>query len=338
MNDLDPQSSLPEFPPYRPPSEADSVLVRVTRGCKWNRCEFCGMYSDVPFERRALDEVLRDVAAWGELHPRARSVFLADADSLLHPELVEIVREVRRVFPRAERVTSYVRLTTLRRRTTDELAALREAGLTRLHAGLESGSERVLARVKKALRPELAIEGARRAMEAGFELSLYILCGLGGEDDWEEHGRASGRVVASIGPHFLRLRSRLLFPGTPLHHAWQAGTFHPASPVTRLREARVMLEELVRNGAPSAGGPPRETRVCSDHFSNVVWADRRQVFAGLDGRLPGDEARLFATVERALAAVEAATEVADPASLARAGRLPGAFGAVAPAGGEGACH
>ncbi len=107
-----------------------------------------------------------------------------------------------------------------------------------------------------------------------------------------------------------------------------------------------MLEELRRDGGASGGEPPQEPphdlphdlEVCSDHFSNVIWADRHQVFAGLDGRLPLDEPTLLATVDRALDAVETATETVDPAALARAGRLPGAFGVVAPAGGEGACH
>ena len=308
--------SCPELPPYRPPSEADSVLVRVTRGCAWNRCGFCDMYKQTRFERRPLEDIRRDVAAWGNLHPRARSVFLADSDSLKHPDLVEIVAEVKRVLPQAERITSYVRLTTLRSMAPEKLAALREAGLSRLHAGLESGSPAVLERVRKALRPDLAIEGSRRALEAGFELSLYILSGLGGEDDFEEHARESGRLVARIWPHFLRLRSLMLLPGTPLAEEWRQGTFRAASPLTRLREVRAMIEEL--DPPPSL---PHDLVVASDHFSNIVWADRRQVFSGIDGRLPADCAAIFDELDRAIALVRDCETALDPAALALRGRL-----------------
>ena len=313
--------SCPELPPYRPPSEADSVLVRVTRGCAWNRCGFCDMYKELRFERRPLDDVLRDVAAWGALHPRARSVFLADSDSLKHPDLVEIVAEVNRVFPDAERVTSYVRLTTLASMAPEKLAALREAGLSRLHAGLESGSPAVLERVRKALPVDLAIEGSRRALDAGFELSLYILSGLGGEDDFEEHARESGRLVARIWPHFLRLRSLMLLPGTPLAEEHHQGSFRAASPLTRLREVRAMVEEL--EPPPS---PPHDLVVASDHFSNIVWAARRQVYSGIDGRLPGARAAILAALDRAIELASRAETAVDPAAFALRGRLLGTYG------------
>ncbi|MEW6074212.1 MAG: radical SAM protein [Planctomycetota bacterium] len=314
----DPSESLevPELPPYRPPSEADSILLRVTRGCAWNRCRFCAMYGETPFECRPLAHVLRDVAGWAALHPRAGSVFLADSDALEHPELAEIVAAVRRAFPALERVTSYTRLTTLRRRTAPKLALLRAAGLTRLHAGLESGSAEVLRRARKGLRPDIAIEGAEKALDAGFELSLYVLSGLGGEDAWEEHARESGRLVAAVWPHFLRLRSLLLFAGTDLREEWERGAFRPASPGTRLREVRALLAEL----APAAP-PARDLVVTSDHFSNVVWADRRQVYAGVEGRLPAERAAMFALLDGAIASVAASEVAADPTAFSLTGRL-----------------
>lgn len=306
----------PELPPYRPPSEAESILIRVTRGCAWNRCGFCDMYKDLQFERREYDEIVRDIAAWKEMQPHAKSIFLADSDSLQHPQLVEIVAELRRVFPDVQRITSYTRLTTLGSKKPEALRALREAGLDRLHAGLESGSSRVRERIRKALPLENAIEGSRRAIEAGFELSLYILSGLGGENDWEEHGRESGRLVAQIWPHFLRLRSLVVLAGTPLMDEMQAGTFEPASPLTRLREIRTMLAEL----DPHTGAT-HDLELCSDHFTNVVWADRTRIYAGIDGRLPADKARLLAEVERAIEYAGTGETALDPSALARRGRI-----------------
>ncbi len=313
---------MPEPPPYRPPSEAESVLVRVTRGCAWNRCAFCDMYRHIPFERRAVEEIFRDLASLRARHPRAESIFLGDSDSLEHSRLAEIVAEVRRVFPEAQRVTSYARLTTLRRLEPAMLAALREAGLDRIHAGLESGSRAVLVRARKGLRPELAIEGGRRALAAGFELSLYLLCGLGGEDDWEEHARESARVVGAVWPHFVRLRSLVLLPGSPLRAAHEAGTFRAATPLTRLREVRLLLARL----APAAADPPaRELEVCSDHFSNLIWSDRHQVYTGIEGRLPSQRATLLALLDAAIGRVEAGRQVIDPGTLALRGRVLGMY-------------
>ncbi|MFC1573280.1 radical SAM protein, partial [Candidatus Eisenbacteria bacterium] len=143
---------IPEQPPYRPPSEAQSMLVRVTRGCSWNRCTFCGMYKSLTFEARPVEEIEKDLIGLRRFYPQARSIFLADSDSLTHPDLLAVVRSIKQTFPETDRITSYSRLTTLRKLDPGHLRALREAGLTRIHAGLESGSMKVLARVRKGLR------------------------------------------------------------------------------------------------------------------------------------------------------------------------------------------
>jgi radical SAM superfamily enzyme YgiQ (UPF0313 family) len=313
-----PPEHLPEQPPYRPPSEAASVLVRVTRGCAWNRCAFCNMYKNLQFEPRPMEDISRDLASLRALHPHARALFLADSDSLEHPHLAEIVAEVRRVFPEAERLTSYARLTTLRRLGPATLAGLRAAGLDRIHAGLESGSPRVLRRVRKGLRPELAIEGGCLAVAAGFELSLYVLCGLGGEEDWEAHARESAAVVSAVWPHFLRLRSLVLLPGTPLREEHEAGTFRAASPLTRLREVRRLIEQLQ---PPEPSPPGHALEVCSDHVSNLVWCDRKQVYRGVNGALPARHAAMLAELDAAIALVEAGRQVVDPGTLALRGRV-----------------
>jgi radical SAM superfamily enzyme YgiQ (UPF0313 family) len=303
----------PELPPYRPPSEAESVLVRVTRGCAWNRCTFCGMYKRTKFEARSPEEIERDLPALRELFPGARSVFLADSDSLVHPKLPEIVRAVRRAFPEAERITSYTRLHTLWRRAPEWLAELRAAGLTRVHAGLESGSARVLEARGKGVTPEVAIEGGRKALAAGFELSLYVLCGLGGEEHWEEHAVESARVCAAIGPRFVRLRSLALVPGTPLHAAWAERAFEPASPLTRLRETRRLVSELAATG--------REVELTSDHTTNFVWSDGKRVYQGVDGWLPREAPAMLEALDRAIEVVAAGARIEDVGTLALRGRI-----------------
>jgi len=309
----------PELPPYRPPSEAGSVLVRVTRGCAWNRCTFCGMYKEQRFSVRKLDEIRADLALLRAETPHARSVFLADSDALVHPRLPDVVAAVRATFPEAERITSYARLHTLVHRPFARLEAARAAGLTRIHAGLESGAPAVLAAVHKGATPELAREAGRRAIEAGFTLSLYLLSGLGGETDWEAHARDSGRLLGEIAPHFIRLRTLVLLAGTPLHAAWKEGRFSPATPETRLRETELLLRTLL------ATVPQREIELTSDHFSNYVYADGELVYGGINGYLPEEGETLLATLSAARAAVASARQVYDPASLARRGHLTGLY-------------
>lgn len=295
------------------------MLVRVTRGCAWNRCTFCGMYRQLKLELRTPEEIEKDLASLRQIYPRADSVFLADSDSLIHPKLPEIVRLVTRAFPEAARITSYVRLNTLRKKKAPWLAELREAGLSRLHAGLESGSARILERTRKGIDPEKAISGSRAAIEAGFELSLYVLCGLGGEDDWEEHADGTAEVVRAVWPHFVRLRTLILLPESDLATEHRRGRFEPASALTRLREVRLFLQGLK--------GKTRPLHIASDHFSNLVWADKRRIYDGIEGVLPGDGPAMLAELDLAIELGRAAKEVVDPGALARSGR---AFGLYSP--------
>jgi len=52
-----------ELGPIRPPSEAYSLLIRVTRNCPWNRCKFCSIYKGEKFELRSVEEVKQDIRA-----------------------------------------------------------------------------------------------------------------------------------------------------------------------------------------------------------------------------------------------------------------------------------
>lgn len=297
------------------------MLVRVTRGCPWNRCAFCDMYKQLRFEVREVAEIARDIEALREVWPHARSIFLADSDALVHPRLREIVELVHQTFPEANRVTSYSRLSTLRRLSMEKLVALREAGLTRVHAGLESGSARVLERASKGLTPEHAIRGGRRAVEAGFNVCLYVLCGLGGEDDWQEHARETARVIAEIRPQFVRLRSLALLPGTPLHQEWETKRFQPITPLTRLRETRMLVERLAQEMA-RASGASGEIEIVSDHFTNYVWVDGELVFGGVNGFVPADAVLMTAEIDRVIHAAQSGSAIIDVGTRARTGRVP----------------
>ena len=271
--------------PIRPPSEAASLLVRVSRNCPWNHCAFCPVYKGSKFSLRTVEEVLADLdemkRVYGD-HPR--TVFLQDANPVLTrpDELIQIVTGIRERFPNVHRITAYARSHTLARRTVEDLTRIREAGLNRLHVGLESGCDEVLKLVKKGTTSTEQIKAGKRAKEAGFELSHYVMPGLGGRKLSDAHADDTAAVLRSAGPDFIRLRTTVVIPGTPLAELERAGEFEPLSEAELVSEIRRFLEGL--RGL--------ETRLESDHMMNLLME--------LHGDLPGDLDRLLAICDRFL--------------------------------------
>ena len=176
----------------RPPSEASSLLIRVTRNCPWNQCLFCPAYKGVKFSKRTVEEVKKDIdsmAAELSRYSSVRTAFLQDADSLILPanDLETILNYLKEKFPKIDRITTYARARTLSHKSVDDLKRLKQAGLTRIHTGMESGSERVLQMIKKGMTPEEVVTGGRHVMEAGIELSEYVMPGVAGQALSEEH-------------------------------------------------------------------------------------------------------------------------------------------------------
>lgn len=306
--------------PIRPPSEARSLIVRVIRNCTWNRCTFCPVYKGTKSSLRPLDDVLADVDAMaaaaavlrergmravreGEL-PReayqvalflgdgARHVFLQDADPCaVKPEkLAAVIRRVKERFPSVERVTTYGRASTLARRTESQLALLVDAGLTRVHLGLESGADEVLMAIDKGCTGGDLIAAGEKVVGAGLELCFYLMPGLGGREAAAEHVAGSARVIRAVAaaapaerPLVVRLRTAAVVPGTPLAEREAAGEFTLPDDVEVAQEIRDLLEAL--------GDARLELR--SDHVLNLL--------SDLDGSLPADRGRLLAMLDEFLA-------------------------------------
>ena len=319
---MSPAPSIPSFEqgPIRPPSEAHSLLVRVIRNCTWNRCTFCPVYKGTKSSQRPLEDVLADVEAMaaaaavlraegrtalrggrlpGEafqvmlfLHGGERHVFLQDADPLaVKPEkLAAVVARVRERFPTVERVTTYGRASTLARRTAAQLGMLREAGLTRVHLGLESGADEVLMAIDKGCTSGDLIAAGTNAVRAGLELCFYLMPGLGGREQAAAHVAGSARVIRAVAaaapaerPLVVRLRTAAVVPGTPLAARQAAGEFVLPDDVEVAQELRDLLERL--------GDARLELR--SDHALNLL--------PGLEGSLPVDRERLLGMLDGFLA-------------------------------------
>jgi radical SAM superfamily enzyme YgiQ (UPF0313 family) len=277
-----------EGPIYRPPSEADSLLVQATVGCPHNKCSFCMTYKQGPrFRVRPTGEIIADLRqAKEELGNRVRTLFLPAGDSLAMPtaELAAVCAEARCLWPGLERITVYAGVRSILAHGARGLRRLRRAGLGRLHVGLESGHDPTLARVKKGVTSAQQALAGRLALEAGLELSLYVILGLAGPHDSLEHARATAGVVNQInqaGEPTLRLRTLVPKVSTLLLHQMKRGRFTLCTPHQVLAEADALIAGL--------NGPLNLT---SDHYTNYL---------NLNGRLPQDRERLRGEIARALA-------------------------------------
>ena len=234
----------------RPPSEASSLLIRVTRNCPWNQCIFCPAYKGTKFSKRSVEEVKGDIdnmALAYSTHTRnITTAFLQDADSLILPtaDLLEILNYLKTKFPNLSRVTSYARANTMKRKTIEEYRQLKEAGLTRVHTGMESGSARVLKLIQKGTSPEAMVEGGVRIKESGISLSEYIMPGVGGRALSEDHAIETAKLLNAIEPDFIRVRTFAMHPESPMQRMVEEGTFLPMADDEIVGEIRLLVASL----------------------------------------------------------------------------------------------
>ncbi len=313
-----------ETGPIRPPSEAYSLLIRATRNCPWNRCEFCHTYKGEKFELRPAEDVIKDiktaksiadainelgsengqdgrlkeaasyiynqvtardcvrqVALW--LWAGGTSAFLQDANSVIMrtPDLVNVLNALKESFPSLERVTSYCRSKTAAKKSPAELKEIRQAGLSRIHIGMESGSDTVLEFVDKGTAAEDHIKGGKNIKEAGIELSEYYMPGLGGRQWSHEHASQSARVLSEINPDFIRLRTLQVSENMLLWSRLEKGEFALQREDEVVREIGEFIEELDFTG-----------ELKSDHVLNLL--------PELEGRFPLAKQKCLDAVNRYL--------------------------------------
>jgi radical SAM superfamily enzyme YgiQ (UPF0313 family) len=274
-----------EIGPIRPPSEVASLLIRVTRNCPWNRCVFCPVYKGEKFSMRPVEDVKNDITTAFEIHGDSyRKAFLQDANSICvkTDDLVEILEHLRTTFPGITRVTTYGRAKNIARRPVEELVRLKEAGLSRIHIGLESGSQKVLDMMNKGVSVEQQIEAGKRVKASGISLSEYIILGGGGKEYLEEHVVDTARVISAIDPDFIRVRTLRIVENTPLHEMEARGDFNRSSEVEVIRELRLMIQNFEEI----------TSQFESDHSLNLLMEIR--------GKFPGAKGRILSIIDRFL--------------------------------------
>ena len=272
-----------DFPPYRPPNEAASALIRASRGCPWNKCLFCTMYKTLKFKPRSVEEVKKDIDTAVKIYKGAKTIFIADSDSLAMKNIDEIIRYIKLRFPDVNRITSYARAKTLMKLGLDRLKKIKEAGLTRVHVGLESGDKKTLEFMQKGAKPDEMIAGGKVAKKAGLELSFYILIGAGGKDRLKEHAIESARVCNEVNPDFIRLRTLVVQRGSLLEKKKDSGEYNPTSPIEKLQEVKLFIENLEVD----------QCELASDHFTNYIWVDDKIVYKGVYGMLLKDKQKML---------------------------------------------
>ena len=272
-----------EEPVYRPPSEAGSLLIQATIGCPHNKCTFCGMYKGKKFRIRKVEEIKEDLKAARDFYGEdVRTLFFPDGNTIIMrtARLVEIFKYARELFPKLERITSYGSAKFMIRKSPAEWKDLKDAGLSRIHAGIETGDAVLLEKIKKGATPEQMVTAGLLVKDAGIELSEYILVGIGGSERSREHALGSAEVLNQIDPEFIRLRTWVPVPAAPLFEEYKNGSFELLDPYDALQEVKLLLENLEVT-----------SWFLSDHVSN---------FANLNGKLPGAKEKLLSQIEKAL--------------------------------------
>jgi len=275
-----------EMGPIRPVDEADSLLIRTTRGCPWNRCAFCTLYDDLKFSIRPVEEIKTDILAARDYfngHP-FETCFLQDGDSFVMKtkDIIEVLACLKSAFPSLKRISSYGRAQTMVKKSPAAIQDIFDAGLNKLYCGMESGSEKVLKRVKKGITPESIIKSAAMAREAGMETTQFIILGLGGTLLSRDHALETARVLNQANPDQIRVLTIGIKPGSGLDQQMASGEFTLPSESAMIAEQRLLVENLDQ---------------ITSHYANHHAID---LLLEIRGQLPGDKEKLLDVMDRFL--------------------------------------
>ncbi len=273
-----------DAPVWRPPSEGPNLIIQATLGCSFNHCAFCSMYKTKDFVVRPLDDVFRDIDEARREWPDARRIFLADGDALVLPtdHLLKILEKLAATFPGLQRVTCYATPINLLRKSADELRELRDARLTLVYLGIESGSPDILRRIRKGATPKSIVRSIHNARDGGIKVSATVVLGLGGRERWKDHMDGSADLVNAAPPTYLSTLQVYLEPIVKDDFMKLYGApFEFQDDMAILAEQERFISRLA---------PPTPVIFRSNHASNAL---------ALAGNLPRDKDRLLSEIARA---------------------------------------
>ncbi|MGL5417318.1 MAG: radical SAM protein [Clostridium sp.] len=268
---------LYNMPLYRPPSEANSLIIQATLGCSHNNCSFCSMYKDKKFTIKSLDQIKKEILEFSESYPYTTRIFIADGDALIIPmkDLKEILISINKSFKNIERVTMYASPKSIQLKSLDELKELHSLGLKMVYMGIESGSDKVLLDIHKGVTRQELIDAALKIKESNIKLSATVIAGISGLEYSKNHAIETGSLISIIKPDFLGVLSLMVEKNTEIYYKVKDGTFKTLSNIEILNEIKLLLQNIDTD-------KPIVFR--SNHASNYV---------SLKGTLPLEKSRLI---------------------------------------------
>lgn len=270
-----------DYPLYRPPSEANSIIFQVTLGCSFNKCSFCNMYRTKEYSERPWEEIKSEIDIVSKSFPQTERIFLADGDAinLSTEKLVQILDYIKEKYPNLARISCYAMPKNLLQKSPDELTLLNSKGLDMLYIGIETGNDILLKKITKGATSKSIIDACNRAKKSGFIISCMIILGIGGKKYSSDHMKETARVVSDVSPNFLAALTLIIEDGV-----YDEFMKKFSEPFETLDDTMILneLELLLNNINPIS---PIVFR--ANHASNVY---------SIGGNLPDDKEKMLAVV------------------------------------------
>lgn len=287
-----------DYPLYRPPSEANSMIFQVTLGCSFNKCSFCNMYRTKDYVERPWTEIRSEIDMAAKFYPTTKRIFLADGDALnlSRERMLQILRYIRSQFPELERISCYAMPKNLLQKKDEELLELRAEGLSMLYVGIESGSDIVLKKVTKGATYKSIVEACKKAKRNGYLLSCMVILGLGGKTYTKEHTVDTARILSETAPDYVGALTLYLEDGVRDEFMDKFG--EPFIPLDDIN----VLDEI--EGLVSRFDPATPVVFRANHASNIY---------SLGGTIPDDKEKLISLVR----GLRSRPEMLKPQSLRR---------------------
>ena len=275
-----------DYPLYRPPSEAYSLIIQITLGCSHNKCTFCKMYKDKKFTIKPIEQIKKEIDFFRRRVGYIEKIFLADGDALIipTPKLLEILDYINEKFPENKRISLYASPKSILLKTLEELKAIRAKGVKLVYIGMESGDNEVLKDINKGVTAEEITEASLKAKEAGFQISVTVIAGICGEKDSTSHALNTAKVINKIIPNYFSILCLVVHDGTEIGRKIELGEFREASGEDILKEIRMIVENI---------NIPKGEKVIfrSNHASNYL---------GLKGDFPEDKEKFLSEINFAI--------------------------------------
>jgi radical SAM superfamily enzyme YgiQ (UPF0313 family) len=271
-----------DYPLYRPPSEANSIIFQVTLGCSFNKCSFCNMYRTKEYSERSWEEIKSEIDLVSKSYPQTEKIFLADGDALnlSTSRLIQILDYLKGNFPNLKRISCYAMPKNLLQKSYDDLKQLNGRGLNMFYVGIETGHDVVLKKITKGATAKGIIDACTRAKKSGFILSCMVILGIGGKKYSIEHITQTAKVVSEVSPDFLAALTLILEDGVYDEFMQKFGEkFEPLDDTSVLEELAILVSKV---------NPSTPIVFRANHASNVY---------SIGGNLPEDKDKILSLIK-----------------------------------------